>query len=114
MSHSRKDALYTECAAKLRAEFLDALMQDPQRVIRTPGFAHINTASQVLYDSLSGIPDDGRPDPMHEVIGILAAGANGEDVQLRIQLFMELEARKHADYHAQDMADELMGDEVTA
>ncbi len=111
----RRSAIETECYERLRTEFLDALTTDPQRIISTPAFGpNKYTAEYVLIDSLSGVPKPGAVNPAHILIGILAAARNGEDVQLRSTLFLDVESRKHAEHHLEAMVVELMGDEVEA
>ena len=111
----RRSAIETECYDNLRAELLDALTDDPQRIVKTPAFGKRNyTAAQVLLDSLQGTAKANEVDPLHLLIGILADAARGVDVELRAKLLLDVETRKHAAHHAADMAVELMGDEVTA
>lgn len=105
----RRSATETECYDNLRAELLDALTDDPQRIVKTPAFGkriHY-TAAQVLLDSLQGTAKANEVDPLHLLIGILADAARGEDVQLRATLFMDIETRKHAAWHCADMAVEV-------
>ncbi len=110
MSRPDTRAIYAECYARLRDELIDAIRNDPQRVVATPAQAHEYSAAEVVADIESG-----SEQLHHERIRMTAAAAAGEDIALRAALWMTLVAQEHAENHAGDMTEEIVnGEEVAA
>lgn len=89
-------------------ELQSALLNDPKRVVMTPGFGqHVRTAAEVALEILDD-PKDGSL--WHDVMRLIGSAAKGEgDVALQAQLIVSVLARKHAAFHADDLADQESG-----
>lgn len=83
----------------LRDELLNALLDEPARIVRTPGYpaAQRMSAEDILIDSTAGVGSDAR---VHQIALILAKAAKGGDLQA-LALFSDL-AREHAEFHLED------------
>lgn len=83
----------------LRDELMNALLDEPSRIVRTPGFPHNQrkSAEDILIDSTAGRGSEAR---VHQIAMILATAAKGGDLQA-LALFSDL-AREHAEFHLED------------
>lgn len=110
---ARGSDLRAQCHQRLRDELIKALMEDPQRVVATPGF-HVKsmTAADVVRDDLCSKLGDKL---MHELLwiaGEVAKGQMNHKLHLRAAALIAGVAKSHADYHADDEAE--LCDEVAA
>jgi hypothetical protein len=93
----------------LYTEYLDALMQDPQRMVRTPAFGkhqQAMSAVDLFFDALAGRDADAQ---QHAIVRLLADAAKGEDIQLRATLLLQTCAKAFAEWHAEDA---VMGEQA--
>ena len=90
----------------LRDELIDALLQDPARIVSTPGFERTKpmTAAEVVEDSFD-YPGGGAS--LHEllrIVGAVAAGrlssAEANRLHLRASAWIATAGVVHAEYHA--------------
>ena len=110
----RTDDLMRTAHLALRSEFLDALANEPARIVRTPGFgtAHSTarySAADVIFDNFSAASGDAS---LHELLRIVALCANGKadnELHLRASAWVAGEAKLHADFHASDLVDSMLG-----
>jgi flavorubredoxin len=84
-------------------EFLDAFMSDPCQAIRTPGYSDHHQQSSLADLFAEELADD----VLAELMLMLRDAARGEDVRLRAILLRNRIAKKHADYHADDLANQM-------
>lgn len=91
---------------ELREEFNDAFRAgNGQALIRTPGFKPTRQPlADVLSDDMGGVNSDAL---WNELVSILSGAAQGEDVQLRAAVFVARAAKRHADFHADDLVQQL-------
>lgn len=85
----------------LLREFVRALHEDPSRVVAAPGFEHVVTAADVVDDDFAGTNGEAF---RHELLSIVGAAAQGEDVHLRASAWIAKAASRYAEYHADDLA----------
>lgn len=92
----------------LRRDFVIALHRNPATIVRTPAFggARQMAVAEVIADSFCEKDGD---ETRNELVGIVAAAARGEDVQLRASAFIKRCADAYGNQHCDDVADE-MGD----
>lgn len=106
-------ALRAQCHQRLRNELINALMEDPARVVATPGFrVKSMTAADVVRDDLCSKLGDKL---MHELLcvaGVAAKGQMTHELHLRASALIAGVAKSHADYHAD--AEAALCDEVVA
>lgn len=92
--------LEAELRVKLRADMLQALMEDPQRPMRICGVIRKSaTAAEVFSDQMDA-------EMTHRLIVLLADAAKGHDVQARADLMLSESAKEYGDYYAADVAEE--------
>lgn len=107
---SRRANLARSAYSMLLREMTDALLNDPTRVVRTPGFGdHIGgrnamPAADVILDSISGASGE---QVLIEAMQIIGSAARGEDVMLRAALWVSVQAAAFAKWHADDMVQRL-------
>lgn len=92
--------LEAELKVKLRADMLQALMEDPQRPMRICGVIRKSApAAEIFSDNLD-------TEATHRVIKLLADAARGEDVALRAALILSEASKEYGNYYAADVAEE--------
>jgi hypothetical protein len=94
----------------LSRDFISALHRNPATIVRTPAFggARQMEVAEVIADSFADVDGDAT---RNEIVGIVAAAARGEDVQLRASAFIKRCADAYGNTHCDDVADEMAGDE---
>jgi hypothetical protein len=106
---SRRESCATAAFVALRNEFVAALAKSPATVIRTPGFGlPTMSVSDVIVDRFSGSQGEAS---LHELLHILALCASGKadvELHLRASAWIAEQAKRHAEYHADDLAAELL------
>lgn len=101
----RRATLITQAHRALRTEFAAAFKTGGQTLVRCPGFSDTRQ-SLPLADAI----EDRMADPdsavrWNDLISILGAAAQGEDVALQANVLILMLANAHAKYHASDLID---------
>ncbi len=101
IAEDKRAKLEADLIAAFRADMLDALMNDPQRLMRTGlgGKKRMYTAASILNDNLGEVET-------HRLIKLLADAARGEDVALRAAVLLSSVAKEYGEYHGADAAEE--------
>lgn len=101
----RRDDIGGAVYDALRLELRDALLNEPQRMVRTPGYGTKQaTAADLFLDDYAGTGSDER---LHLLVRVLADAAKGEDVQLRAMQIIDSLCMRHAEFHEGDALIEI-------
>lgn len=91
---------------QLAAEFIVAFNDNPQAKVNTPEWRTArSTVAEVVACDLS---DDGED--LHQLLQIIAHGAQGTDVTLVCQAWRNKAAKRYAKAHSSDVAREMAED----
>lgn len=93
----------------LRTEFTKALLANPGRMVRTPGFAR---AVQPAYRAVADLcAADDELHVLDELIRLAGVCANGNDPSTRLpaQALLARMAHAHAEMHKAELAEHTMG-----
>lgn len=109
----RRDALAESAYTALRNELIDALMRDPSRTVRTPGFGvRPHTAIDVIHESFSDATGNQSLHELLSIVGLCARGqASHHELHLRASAWIAARAAEHAEFHAGDLLAEMESDE---
>ncbi len=92
----------------LRTEMVEALLNDPQRKVQTPGFnLPAMTAAEVVNDNFAGTNGDASLLELLRIVGLCAAGNSTPELHLRASAWIAGAAAEHAAFHRDDLADQL-------
>ena len=100
--------LRADIARGLRDELIDALLTDPAKEVRTPGFAAANTPALAVVAHALGGPNGEAT--LHEMLRILGLCDRGEQIGPHVRakaLFARL-GDDHAEYHVDDAIAKLL------
>lgn len=101
-----RDEIGGQCYDRLRLELRDALLQEPMRMVATPGFSANRkmSATEVFMDRFGGSK---WQENSYELVRLLADAAQGHDVQLRAMLMIDEASQEHAAWHESDALEQL-------
>jgi hypothetical protein len=103
----RGETLAEKAYTSLRDELADALMADPQRLVRTPGYSVKEQPAAAV------IGEDLCDEPLHELLRIVALCAQGKtdaELHLRAAAWIAARAAEHAAFHRDDLLAEMEDD----
>ena len=97
---------YTEHHKSLMQELIDSIIEDPAREVGTPGFngGTRMTGAEVIEDLLAGKGSEANTHALMRVLGRCASGQLDHETHLLASGLLATLARKHADFHAGEMA----------
>ncbi len=106
----RRSPAVRDAHSTLRAELIDALLHDPQRLVSTPGFNDPSMpALDVVLDYFSGVNPKAE-NVFHEILRIVGQVASGDltsetrcELQLRAAASIAAMADSHAAWHRDDL-----------
>jgi len=104
----RRDALADSAYATLRDEMIDALMQDPALLVRTPGERRAERPAQSVVGEMLG---DSELHELLRIVGMCAAGRADHELHLRASAWIAARASEHAAWYADDLAAEMEADD---
>jgi hypothetical protein len=108
----RRDALADSAYTTLRDELIYALIQDPAKVVQTPGFKSSQaTAADVINDRFAGQTGEQALQELLRIVGLCAQGKADHEVHLRASAWIAARAAEHAAFHQGDLVAELEGDD---
>jgi hypothetical protein len=92
----------------LRTEMVEALMQDPTRIVQTPGFnMPAMSAANVVADNFSGSRGEASLLELLRIVAACAASTSNPELRIRAQAWISGAAKEHADFHRDDLANDL-------
>jgi len=108
----RCDNLADKAFVTLRDELIDALLTDPAKLVRTPGFGkREHSAADVVSDNFAGASGDAALHELLSIVGLCAKGNGGNELHMRAKAWIAARAAEHAAWHQDDLLAELEGDE---
>jgi hypothetical protein len=85
----------------LRDELIGALLCDPTRKVRTPGFNESQmSAASAIFDHLAG--DEEALNELLNIVAMASKGGGGKELHLRASAWIAERGKEHADYHYSD------------
>lgn len=104
----RRDGLAQQAYTSLRNELIDALMNDPAKTVRTPGFGKAEMpAYDVITDAFSGRDGDQALHELLRIVSLCAKGQADHELHLRASAWVAARADEHAAFHDLDLLAEL-------
>ena len=110
----RRDMAAAIAYAALRDELINALMSDPAKEVRVPGFTSrgpMLSAAAVVDDAMAGARGDEILHELLSIVGMCAKGKADHELHLRASAWIAARAAEHAHWHQEDLVDQ-MGDEA--
>jgi hypothetical protein len=102
-------ANYEAARTLLANEFVNAFRAGADAKVSTPGFnKRAMPIGEVLHDSFSDADGEKAISDLFEIIN---AGIRGELVKHRLMGWVADRASKHAEFHADDLAEQIGGDQ---
>jgi hypothetical protein len=106
----RRDMAGVLAYATLRDELIDALMSDPAKEVRVPGFTSRGptwSAARVVDDAMAGSKGDEILHELLSIVGLCAAGKADHNLHLRASAWIATRAAEHAHWHQEDLMDQM-------
>jgi hypothetical protein len=105
-AQAHRAALAASAHSMLLLQMQDALLNDPTRIVRAPGFCKPHTAAEVILDAFSGASGERA---LLELLQFVGRRAKAGDTEA--QLWISVQAAAHARYHLSDLVAQLEGEE---
>lgn len=103
-SEAEHELSYAEVHKGLMQELIDSIIQDPSRIVSTPGFNRGTrmTATEVIDDLLAAKGSEADSHTLMQILGRCASGQLDQQTHLMASALLARLARAHADFHAEE------------